>query len=92
MASLPLLYGSLTVTVCKAANLKNADGNLTSFLTRKAKNYSDPYVRVALDSVKICRTKTIQDDLNPVFNESMEPTLLFSYSVLNIVLQLLNVV
>lgn len=63
--SIPLLYGTLVVTVVRAKGLKNTD---TSILSKK--NLSDPYVVVGLDSVKVCKTKVHDDNLNPEFNES----------------------
>lgn len=61
----PLLCGTLSVEIINAKGLKNKDVS-----TPFKKNLSDPFCRVSLDAIKICKTKTIDDDLNPEFNES----------------------
>ena len=61
MGDLPLLYGSLTVSIVKANGLKDADG--------WGGGESDPYVQVYLDRFSIARTRTVMDDQDPVFGE-----------------------
>ena len=70
MATLPLLYGSLTVSVIKATGLKNTDNWL--------QGVSDPYTQVYLDDYSIARTKTIMDNLNPVWGASESYTRSFT--------------
>ena len=64
-----LLHGTLKVTVLKAEGLPNFDSSL---LNRK--NKSDPFVLVGVqdvfgDTYKLSRTNTIDNNLNPEWNE-----------------------
>ena len=67
-----LLHGTLEVEVSEAKDLPDLD---TSFLSFSKKDVSDPFVVVALEdenknSWKLCTTSVIDNDLNPVWNET----------------------
>ena len=61
----PLVYGSLNVFIDRAEDLRNEDSDYFS-----SSNLGDAYVRVALDTHKIVKTKVKNDDLNPIWKES----------------------
>ena len=69
MADLPVLFGSLTVSIISATGLKDSDG--------WGAGSSDPYVTVYLDGSKIARTKVKNEDQNPVFEEGTLFLILF---------------
>ena len=59
----------INVEIVKAQNLPNRNGGLKRQLVQKG-DLTDPYCIVAIGGM-FCRTHTIQDDLNPVWNEQM---------------------
>ena len=61
MSHIPLLYGSLTVSVIKAEGLKDSDG--------WGGGSSDPYCQVLLDAVDVAQTKVCNENQNPEFDE-----------------------
>lgn len=61
MSEIPLLYGSLIVSVISAEGLKDADG--------WGGGESDPYVTIHLGENQVARTKVISDSRNPTFDE-----------------------
>ncbi|CAD5220105.1 unnamed protein product [Bursaphelenchus xylophilus] len=63
--NVPIPDGVLRIKIVEARNLENKD---VSFLT---KDKSDPYCEVQLGS-QLFKTETINNDLNPVFNEYFE--------------------
>lgn len=54
-----------TIKICEASGLKACDMN----------GLSDPYVTLIMDEKQIARTRTIYEDLDPVWNETFEMTL-----------------
>lgn len=54
-----------TIKICEASGLKACDMN----------GLSDPYVTLVMDQKQIARTRTVYEDLNPVWNETFELTL-----------------
>eukprot|EP00741_Cyanophora_paradoxa_P011648 tig00020563_g11254.t1 len=57
----------LYIRVVKAKNLANADAGLY------AGNLTDAYVRLQLGKAELGKTKAIQNNLNPVWNELVGP-------------------
>ena len=56
----PSFDGKLNISVIKAQNLRNAD----TF------GKSDPYVVILVDDEKVAKTKTIDNNLSPTWNEN----------------------
>jgi len=70
-----LLHGLLHIKIIRATNLTNLDGIrgmerlnglLPEFITS---NKSDPFVTVSADDQRLAKTRTINDDLNPQWDE-----------------------
>lgn len=59
----PQLDGSITLKIKNAVGLANKDVNLFG------RGFSDPYAIASLDGATVGKTKVIQDNLNPVWNE-----------------------
>lgn len=72
-----LLHGTLEVTIIQAVRLPNMDvltqklSNLASSLsiTQKMRVTSDPYVTVVLANARVARTRVVNNDANPRWNE-----------------------
>ncbi|KAL7542741.1 hypothetical protein ACHAWF_007244 [Thalassiosira exigua] len=65
-----ILYGLLHIKIIKCMGLRNLDRlGAMSLLTKRAMDKSDPYVTVHINSYRLCKTRHIDDDLNPVFDE-----------------------
>jgi Ca2+-dependent lipid-binding protein len=62
----PRFEGKLEIEIKHANNLYNADGG--GFFKR---GVSDPYVKVLIDDKKVAKTRTVKNDLNPVWNETL---------------------
>jgi Ca2+-dependent lipid-binding protein len=60
-----LLYGTLQVAILSAENLPNTDTAL--FINKK--NKSDPYVTLEAGKNRLAKTRVIEDNLNPQWNE-----------------------
>ena len=71
MSKKTLLHGNLSILIKKATGIKNMDG--------WGLGKSDPYVILELDGNRICRSKTIEDNLNPVWNQPVVLQLCSSY-------------
>lgn len=54
-----------TIKICEATGLKACDMN----------GLSDPYVTLIMDEKQIARTRTVYEDLNPVWDETFELTI-----------------
>lgn len=67
-SSAVLLHGLLHIKIIKCTNLRNFDrvGNLFKF---HKKDKSDPYVNAYLEDYRLIKTRHIDDELNPVFDE-----------------------
>ncbi len=66
-----ILWGLLHIKIVKCVGLRNTDrlaGVLTT-LTRGKKDKSDPYVEAYLDEYRLLKTRVIDDNLDPVFDE-----------------------
>jgi Ca2+-dependent lipid-binding protein len=60
-----LLHGTLQVAILSAENLPNTDTAL--FINKK--NKSDPYVTLEAGKNRLAKTRVIEDNLNPQWNE-----------------------
>lgn len=69
-STLPFLHGVLYVCVQSATNLPNTDRQSKLKDSLHIKDLSDPYIIVCLDDHRIIKTSTINNDLNPVWNET----------------------
>ena len=66
----PNLHGVLHIRIISASNLPNADRQSKLKDSLNIKDVSDPYVIVCLDAFRVVKTSTIDNDLNPVWNET----------------------
>jgi len=70
--NMALLHGMLQVKIIQADGLKNKDG--TRFLkvpkSMKSRDLSDAYVTVLAGKHRLIKSKTVDDDLHPVWNET----------------------
>ena len=66
---LPFLHGVLYVTIHWARNLPNTDRQSKLKDGLHIKDLSDPYVTVYLDDYRVCKTSTVNNDLNPRWEE-----------------------
>ena len=65
-----LLYGMLHVKIVGCKGLINSDRfNVGSLLRNRKQDKSDPYVTAFIGDYRLLKTKHIDDDLNPEFNE-----------------------
>ena len=61
-----LLHGTLKVHVIEARDLPDTD---SSFFHIARGDWTDPYVVVYLDKTELCKTKYLENNLNPVWDE-----------------------
>lgn len=65
-----ILWGLLHVKIIKCAGLRNLDRlGFARLLTKRKFDKSDPYVLAFLDDYRILKTRHIDDNLDPVFDE-----------------------
>ena len=65
-----LLWGLLHVKIIRCTKLRNLDGmNVKKLVMKRKKDLSDPYVTAHLDKYRLLKTRHIDDDLNPYYNE-----------------------
>ena len=60
------LHGTLKVHVIEARDLPDTD---SSFFHIARGDWTDPYVVVYLDKTELCKTKYLENNLNPVWDE-----------------------
>ena len=74
------LHGTLKVHVIEARDLPDTD---SSFFHIARGDWTDPYVVVYLDKTELCKTKYLENNLNPVWDEifSVESLLIFIVSI-----------
>ena len=67
------LWGMLHIKIIKCSNLKNLDRmgikNFTAVLGKEHRDKSDPYVSAFLEDYRLLKTRHIDDELNPRFDE-----------------------
>lgn len=64
------LWGLLHIKIVKCTGLRNLDRlGVKSLLTKRKFDKSDPYVTVFINDYRLCKTRYIDDDLDPVFDE-----------------------
>ena len=70
-SSTHLLWGLLHVKVIRCSDLRNLDrlGVVTTLLTKRKMDKSDPYVTAFIGDYRLLKTKFIDDNLDPEFNE-----------------------
>jgi len=61
----PRFEGLLDISIVSADGLYNADGGFMQ-------GVSDPFVRVLIDNDRVAKTKTVKNDLSPVWNETLK--------------------
>lgn len=66
---LPFLHGVLYITIHWARNLPNTDRQSKLKDGLRIKDVSDPYVTVFLDDYRLCKSSTVNNDLNPHWEE-----------------------
>jgi len=65
-----LLWGLLHIKIIGCTKLRNLDRlGVKSLLTKRKMDKSDPYVTAFINDYRLCKTKYIDDDLDPIFNE-----------------------
>ncbi|KAL7538619.1 hypothetical protein ACHAXR_008689 [Thalassiosira sp. AJA248-18] len=65
-----MLWGVLHIKIIKCNGLRNLDRlGVTSLLLKRKRDKSDPYVTAFINDYRLLKTKHIDDDLDPVFNE-----------------------
>ena len=66
-----ILWGMLHIKIIKCVGLRNTDRvvGLVSTFTKGRIDKSDPYVEAYLDEYRLLKTRVIDDNLDPVFEE-----------------------
>jgi len=65
-----VFWGVLHIKIIQCKNLRNLDRlGLTSLITKRKRDKSDPYVTAFIGDYRLLKTKFMNDDLSPVFNE-----------------------
>ena len=65
-----LLWGLLHIKIIGCTKLRNLDRlGVKSLLTKRKMDKSDPYVTAFINDYRLCKTKYIDDDLDPIFDE-----------------------
>lgn len=65
-----ILWGLLHIKIIKCRGLRNLDRlGVKTLITKRTRDKSDPYVTVFIDDYRLCKTRHIDDDLDPEFNE-----------------------
>jgi len=65
-----MLWGLLHIKIIKCVGLRNTDRIAGVLSTLKGKiDKSDPYVEAYLDEYRLLKTRVINDDLDPIFDE-----------------------
>jgi phospholipase D1/2 len=66
-----MLWGLLHIKIIKCVGLRNTDrvAGLVSTFTKGRIDKSDPYVEAYLDEYRLLKTRVIDDNLDPVFEE-----------------------
>ena len=64
------LHGYLVIGVLRASNLPDMEGFLSKWVNKK--DVTDSFVDVKLGNVRIAKTSVIDNDLNPVWNETFK--------------------
>ena len=63
-----LLWGLLRIRIIRCTKLRNLDAHRFTAMLRK-QDVSDPYVTAFVNNNRLMRTRHVDDDLNPVFDE-----------------------
>mmetsp|Transcript_13099 Transcript_13099/g.28296 ORF Transcript_13099/g.28296 Transcript_13099/m.28296 type:complete len:915 (-) Transcript_13099:135-2879(-) len=65
-----VFWGVLHIKIIQCKKLRNLDRlGLTSLITKRKRDKSDPYVTAFIGDYRLLKTKFMNDDLSPVFNE-----------------------
>jgi len=65
-----ILWGLLHIKIVRCKNLRNLDKlGLKSLIVKRKKDLSDPYVTAWLEDYRLLKTRFVDDDLDPVFDE-----------------------